>query len=170
MIPEILGTTDIAKLLKVRPNTVRQWRVRGILPEADITLTRGQLWYQVNIVNWAMQTKRWPQSYLIPETSYQPWLVERIEQEVKDQLSSSNGTENESLDQGQVGQSEAGPETEADAAEKGPDLLASSDARMDQDQASDGQSRYLGLPSPLAPRRPRLSNPIGPTKPYRLGP
>ena len=59
----LLGYAEIAELLDVKVETVRQWKWTDTLPEADGPMVNGRLtWTPDTIVAWAKQTGRLPSS------------------------------------------------------------------------------------------------------------
>jgi len=55
-----VGEREIAPLLGVQPNTVHQWRKRGLLPEPRWTVSGMPAWDQAEIEAWARATGRLP--------------------------------------------------------------------------------------------------------------
>jgi hypothetical protein len=60
-LPDLLGVSEVAALLQVRPNTVSVWRKRGLMPPADLRVKAGHLWLRTTIVAWATTTGRMPE-------------------------------------------------------------------------------------------------------------
>jgi hypothetical protein len=58
MTREIVDITEIATRLGVPKNTVNVWRTRGVLPDPDLDLTVGPVWYWSTIEKWAKATGR----------------------------------------------------------------------------------------------------------------
>lgn len=48
----LMGISEIAELLNVRPDTVSQWRNRGKLPPPDAVLKMGAVWRAETIEEW----------------------------------------------------------------------------------------------------------------------
>ncbi len=55
-----MGQKEIARELDVKENTVNQWRVRGMLPEPDGTVSGNPAWHWETIEGWAWATGRVP--------------------------------------------------------------------------------------------------------------
>ena len=53
---ELLGSTEVARLLELEPATIWVYTSRGLLPQPDMTTARQKLWFKDTIVDWA-QTK-----------------------------------------------------------------------------------------------------------------
>ena len=51
----VLGLSELASVLGVKPGTVRQWHHRGQLPEPDAVLACGPVWRQSTIDKWKGQ-------------------------------------------------------------------------------------------------------------------
>jgi ParB/RepB/Spo0J family partition protein len=55
---EMVGMTEIAQLLEVKPATVAQWRQRGIFPDPDRILSGAPLWWESTVLEFAERTGR----------------------------------------------------------------------------------------------------------------
>ena len=53
-----VGAAEIAQRLHVKPETVWQWRQRGLLPEPRWTVSGAAAWDWRDIEKWARQTDR----------------------------------------------------------------------------------------------------------------
>lgn len=53
-----VGIEDIAERLKVRPDTVRMWRHRELMPEPRWTVSSRPAWNWPDIEKWARETDR----------------------------------------------------------------------------------------------------------------
>jgi hypothetical protein len=49
---DLLGLTDIARLLDVAPATPKTWRYRGLLPEPYATVAGRPVWQRQQILDW----------------------------------------------------------------------------------------------------------------------
>lgn len=58
MTGDPVGVAEIAIRLGVKRQTVAAWKVRGILPEPDVTLAMGPLWSWDRIKTWAKESGR----------------------------------------------------------------------------------------------------------------
>lgn len=58
--PSLVGLSEIADLLRVKPATVDQWRFRRVLPEPDHVISGTPIWHRETIVAWAVRTGRQP--------------------------------------------------------------------------------------------------------------
>lgn len=54
----IVGPREIADRLGVRPNTVIQWKQRGLLPAPFAVISMVPLWHWGDIERWAVRTGR----------------------------------------------------------------------------------------------------------------
>ena len=57
--PELVGPGEVADLLGVKRGTIRQWRLRGLMPEPAMSFQAGSgkgtilpVWYAADIVKW----------------------------------------------------------------------------------------------------------------------
>jgi hypothetical protein len=55
---DIVGEAEIAARLGVKPNTVHQWAIRGLLPESEGTVSGRAAWRWSTIQAWADRTGR----------------------------------------------------------------------------------------------------------------
>lgn len=58
----MLDTNGVADLLGVKPATVRNWRSRELMPDADEVVGRSPRWHRRTVEDWARQTDRWPRA------------------------------------------------------------------------------------------------------------
>lgn len=56
--PDVVGVTEIARRLNVRPGTVDQWRHRGVFPDPAWTIGGRPAWSYRTILRWAILTGR----------------------------------------------------------------------------------------------------------------
>jgi hypothetical protein len=54
----LLGRAEAAYFLRVRPDTIRQWKHRGLMPPADVEIGGTELWVESSLRAWAEQTGR----------------------------------------------------------------------------------------------------------------
>lgn len=54
----VLGLVDIAEHLGVVPATAHKWKVRALLPEPDLYVSKAPAWYRSTIDGWAEETGR----------------------------------------------------------------------------------------------------------------
>lgn len=69
VVPCLKSTHEVARTLRVKPQTVHTWRARGILPEPDFSLRVGPVWLCETIERWAIETGRWPKHASIAHLS-----------------------------------------------------------------------------------------------------
>jgi hypothetical protein len=55
----LAGPAEMAQLLRVTPNAICMWRMRGLLPAADLVLSGIEIWTVRTIYDWAVETGRW---------------------------------------------------------------------------------------------------------------
>jgi hypothetical protein len=58
IVGPVVGLAEIAELLDVRPATAYQWMRRRRLPEPDVNLAIGPVWWLSTIQGWATETGR----------------------------------------------------------------------------------------------------------------
>lgn len=68
-----VGVNELAELLGIKLDTVRQWRMRGHLPPADFPRVNGRpAWKRANIVRWAIAQRRVGIGHLLTEEEVAP--------------------------------------------------------------------------------------------------
>lgn len=55
---DLVGPDEVAELLQVSRNAIAQWRHRGQLPPAELTISGMPIWHERTIVEWARRTGR----------------------------------------------------------------------------------------------------------------
>ncbi len=57
---DLVGLSEIADRLRVKRQTTKQWKLRGILPPPKWTVGSTPIWEWSTIEKWAKKTGRWP--------------------------------------------------------------------------------------------------------------
>ena len=55
---DLVGLTDIPPMLGIARQTARQWRTRGVLPDAQAVVSGAPVWERRTIIDWALETRR----------------------------------------------------------------------------------------------------------------
>jgi len=55
---DLVGPLEVARLLEVKEQTVRAWRVRGVLPPPLLVVSRVPIWNWDAVERWAVSTGR----------------------------------------------------------------------------------------------------------------
>lgn len=57
---DLVGTEEIADMLRVERRTVNVWKQRGRLPDPFATISGTPIWLRPDVEAWARATNRWP--------------------------------------------------------------------------------------------------------------
>lgn len=57
---DLVGTEEIAEVLRVERRTVNVWKGRGRLPDPYAVISGTPIWLRDEIETWAKDTGRWP--------------------------------------------------------------------------------------------------------------